>query len=137
MWGLMLSRRLSGFSVAVLVASLSGCGGGGDQVSLVSASKCLVSIDSATADFATPLHEAMSGGAVRVILPTNEVQIGFGKDGAEANEMGDEVRQGVSGTIAARNYPSNELVAVRRNVVLAWKAPPTEQERTDVESCVE
>jgi hypothetical protein len=133
----MPSRKVSGLAVAVLVASVTGCAGGDDRSSLVSASKCLVRTDGATTDFATPLHEAMSGGAVRVILATNEVQVGFGKDGEEAREIGDEVRAAVSGTIAARNHPPNELVTVRRNAVLAWKAPPTEQERTAVESCLE
>jgi hypothetical protein len=79
----------------------------------------------------------MSGGALRVVFPTNEVQLGFGKDSQEAREMGDEVKAGVSGTIAARNYSPDELVAVSRNVVLAWKAPPSAQERAAVESCLE
>jgi hypothetical protein len=125
------------FAVAIAVAFVAGCGGGGDHLSLVSASKCLVRTDGATVDFATPLHEPLSGGALRVDLPTNEVQLGFAKDGQEAREVGDEVRAAVSGTIAARNYPPDELVALRKNVVLVWKAPPSEQDRKAVETCLE
>jgi hypothetical protein len=104
---------------------------------LVSASKCLVRTDGTTTDFGTPLHEAMSGGAFRVEFPTNEVQLGFGNDDQEAREVGDQVKAGVSGTIAARNYSSDELVTVRQNVVLAWKTRPSEQERAAVASCLE
>jgi hypothetical protein len=79
----------------------------------------------------------MTGGAVRVVLPRNEVQLGFGKDGQEAREVADEVEAVLSGTIAARNHSPEELVSVSKNVVLAWKAPPTEQERIAVASCLE
>ena len=92
--------------------------------------------DGATADLSTPLHEAMSGGGIRVTFSHNEVQLGFGKDGQEARKIGDEVRRSYSGTIAAGTYPPDEVVTVRKNVVLAWKAPPSEQERAAVESCL-
>ena len=133
----MPTQRVSTFALAVVIAFVTGCGGGGDESSLVSASKCLVRTDGATIDFGTPLHEAMSGGALRVMFPTNEVQLGFGKDGQEAREIGDEVKAGVSGTIAAKSYPPDALVTVSKNVVLAWKAPPSEQARAAVESCLE
>jgi hypothetical protein len=123
--------------VAVLVAFIAGCGGGGDQSSLVPASKCLMRTDGATTDFGTPLHEEMSGGALRVVLPRNEVQLGFGKDSQEARDVADDVEAGLSGTIAARTHPADELVSVSRNVVLAWEAPPSEQERAAVASCLE
>lgn len=129
--------KVAMFAVAVVVAFIAACGGEGDDASLVSASKCLVRTDGATVDFVTPLHEAVSGGALRVVLPTNEVQLGFGKDGQEARDIGDEVKATVSGTIAARNYSPDELVAFRENVVLVWKTPPSEQDRKAVESCLE
>ena len=72
-----------------------------------------------------------------MVFPTNEVQLGFGKDGQEAREVGDEVKAGVPGTIAARNYSPDELVTVRENVVITWKAPPSGQERAAVASCLE
>jgi hypothetical protein len=129
--------KVTRFAAAVMVAFVAGCGGGGDHSSLVPTSKCLVRTDGATVDFVTPLHEAVSGGALRVVLPTNEVQLGFGKDGQEARDIGDEVKAAVAGTIAARNYSPDELVAFRKNVVLVWKAPPSEQDRNAVESCLE
>jgi hypothetical protein len=54
--------RASLCAVAGAVAFVAGCGGSGDQVSFVAASKCLVRVDGATIDFGTPLHEEMSGG---------------------------------------------------------------------------
>jgi hypothetical protein len=123
--------------VVAVVAFVTGCGGGGDHSSLVSASKCLVRTDGATVDFGTSLHEAVSGGALRVVLATNEVQLGFGKDDQEAREIGDEVKAAVSGTIAARNYPPDKLVVFKKNVVLVWKVPPSEPDRQAVESCLE
>jgi hypothetical protein len=124
------------FVLTVAIAFTASCVGGGDQSDLVSASKCLVRVKGATVDFVTPLHEAMSGGGVRVTFPENEVQLGFGKDGDEARKIGDEAKRVASGTIAASDYPPDELVAVRRNVVLAWTAPPSQEERSEVESCL-
>jgi hypothetical protein len=123
--------------VVLVIASIAGCGGGSDEATLVSASKCLVRTDGATTDFGTPLHEAMSGGALRVVLPRNEVQLGFAKDGQEAREVADEVEAGLSGTIAARNHSPEDLVSASKNVVLAWNAAPTEQERIAVASCLD
>jgi hypothetical protein len=124
------------FVLTVAIAFTASCGGAGDQADLVSASKCLVRVNGATVDFVTPLHEAMSGGGVRVMFPSNEVQLGFGKDGDEARKIGGEARQVASGTIAGGEYPPDELVAVRKNVALVWTVPPSQEERSEVEGCL-
>lgn len=124
-------------AVALAVALTAACGGENHHLSLVSASKCLVRVDGATTDLGTPLHQAMSGGALRVVFPTNEVEVGFGKDGDEAGDVREDIRAGLSGTVAARTNPADELVTVSQNVVLVWKAPPGEQERAAVKRCLE
>ena len=72
-----------------------------------------------------------TGGAVRAEIAANEVTISFGETDEEAQRTARAYEN-----FAGPRIPIEHVLFREHNAVLVWGAPPTDEERTRVVSCL-
>ena len=127
------TRFLAGLVVtAALVAA--GCGGEAEpeRYELEPTRECLeqagIEVTTDDLDF---VASTAAGGALRAHLPENEVTISLGETDAEAERTATAYRNFAGPTIAIEHVLSRQA-----NAVLVWGAPPSDDDRARVTSCL-
>jgi hypothetical protein len=129
----------SGLAAALAAVALAaGCGGsGGDEPSsyaLAPTKQCLqaesgVKVDTHDVDF---VATTALGGAMRVkVSPQNFVVMAFGENEAEAQRIEEAYRD-----FAGKRIPIDQVLERKKNLVLVWNAPPTDEDDNAISGCL-
>lgn len=126
--------RFLGGLVAAAALVAAGCGGesGPELYRLEPTQACLeeAGLDVTTDDLDFVASTA-AGGALRVDIAANHATISFGETQDEAARTAEAYRN-----FAGPQIPVEHVLFREQNAVLVWGAPPSDEERTRVVSCL-
>jgi len=128
-----LIRPLAGLVVAAALLA-AGCGGE-PEPTLYQLEPTRACLDGAGLDVTTEnldfVASTATGGALRAEIGANEVTVSFGATEEEAERTARAYRN-----FAGPRIPIDHVLFREHNAVLVWGAPPSDEERTRVHSCL-
>jgi hypothetical protein len=128
-----MPRRLTALVlIGAATVALAGCGGGESKFSADRSRSCFEKQDGLTvSDKSDFVASTALGGAFTVHFPKNQVTLAFGLDRDEARRLTTAYL-----TFRGRNIGIKDVLRPERNVVMLWKAHPSNSNLDAIEECL-
>jgi len=132
-----MTRRITSLGGLVLIAALlgAGCGGGESEPELYRLEPTRSCLEGAGLEVTTEeldfVASTATGGALRTDIAANHATVSFGETPEEAERTAEAYRN-----FAGPRIPIDHVLFRYENAVVVWGAPPSEEERTRVVSCL-
>jgi hypothetical protein len=123
-------RRL--LALAVLAVAVTGCGGSDKHLfTLAKTRDCVVGKGARTGGALDFIASTATGGAFKARLGSNQVTVVFGQTEEDARQI-----EFAYTRAAGKNIGIGDVLARRLNVVLLWRAHPSDDQLGTVADCL-